>query len=260
MPKTFASRKVKTLFHVLKGGGAKAAWSLLNRRLVEVSRAMPGGLMRVGTCFFRCPDEESRTLILEGIYEAPELFAVQSFVRRDLPVVEFGGSLGVVACLLNQRLRKPQNHVVVEADPELISILSENRNRNHCRFEIIHGAGGASGSPARIYLSSGTLCASLNLTGDRFVDVPAITLSNILQEKGFGRCALVCDIEGAESRLIRDELETLQSRVETMIVEFHPKITGPDDVENSRRLLAERGFQQVWTGLDTQVFQNAALN
>jgi hypothetical protein len=107
--------------------------------------------------------------MIEGLYEVPERFAVRNFVRRDLPVVEFGGSVGVGACLLNRRLRNPGNHVVVEADPGLAPLLTENHGPNRCRFEIIHGAAGASGSSGRIYLSGCTLLASLNLISDRFV-------------------------------------------------------------------------------------------
>jgi hypothetical protein len=105
----------------------------------------------------------------EGLYEVPERFAVRNFGRCDLPVVEFGGSVGVVVCLLNRRLRNLGNHVVVEADPGWAPLLTENRGQNRCRFEISHGTAGVSGSSARIYLSGCTVLASLNLITDRFV-------------------------------------------------------------------------------------------
>ena len=38
-------------------------------------------------------------------------------LRRDLPVVELGGSIGVVACVTNRLLKDRKAHLVVEANP-----------------------------------------------------------------------------------------------------------------------------------------------
>jgi FkbM family methyltransferase len=254
------SRKLTNLSRVLKEGGVAGAWSFVTRRMGQRSREMPGGLVRLDGCVFRCPDNETRDLIVDGIYEGPERFAIKRFMRRDVPVVEFGGSIGVVACVANRRLRNPGKHVVVEADPGLIPMLKENRDRNRSAFEIIHAAAGARDATVRIHLGGGALNASLIRVSDNYQDVPGIKLAAILQERGFDRCVVVSDIEGAESLLIRDEIATFQAKVETLIVEFHPAISGPDDVLASHRLLAEHGFQELWADHDTVVFKNSALS
>ncbi len=219
---------------------------------------MPGGLVRVGSCFFRC-DPQSRETLVDGSYESSEKFASRRYVRRDIPVIEFGGALGVVSCLLNKRLDKPYNHVVVEANPETLPILRENRDRNRCNFEILHGAAGAVEAKVRIYLGQGALYASSYAPTDSWADVSAVSLDLILQARGFDRCAVVCDIEGSEISFIRSEIGTLKSRVEIFIVEFHPKINGIGATYDSRRLLKNSGFEELWSERDVFVFRNTRL-
>ena len=185
-------------------------------------------------------------MIIRGVYEAPERFAAKHFVRPDLPVLEFGASIGVVSCLLNRRLRCPQDHAVVEANPEILPVLEENRERNRCRFDIIPGAIGAEGTTARVYAGNGSLGSSLLLRSETYAEVPVLSLAGILKQKGFKRLSLICDIEGAEGQLIRGELSVLRSHVETLVMEFHPAIIGPDEVATLQRLLQENGFDKLW--------------
>jgi FkbM family methyltransferase len=239
--------------------GPAAVWSLLTEEAGAAARTLPGGLVRVGTCSIRPSDEPTRHLLLKGQYEAPERIATKRYVRRDVPVVEFGASLGVVSCLVNRRLRNRKNHVVVEANPALLPILTENRDRNRCEFDIVHGAAGAKGSTIRFYIGSDALNSSSLARTERSVEVPVISLAEILKLRAFERCAVVCDIEGAELQLLRSEIATFQERVEVFIVEFHPTINGRDAVDAACVLLSEHGFDKVWQQGDTIVFRNSAL-
>jgi FkbM family methyltransferase len=208
------------------------------------------GLVRVGPDYFRPCDEPTRDLLLSGLYEAPERFAAKRYIRRDLPVVEFGGSLGVVACAVNRQLKDPKRHVVVEANPEILPILRENRDPNRCEFEIVHGAAGAPGGTVRFYVGRDTLSSSSVAATQKSVEVPVVTLEEILKSHAFERCGLICDIEGAELDLIRNELATLKSQVEIFIVEFHPRISGTEAMEESLRLLKENGFEPLLRHID----------
>jgi FkbM family methyltransferase len=218
----------------------------------------PRGLIRVGTCFFQSDDTQSRHFLLAGVYEKEERFAAEHYIRRDIPVVEFGGSLGVVSCLLNRRLKAPKRHVVVEANPDMLPILTGNRDRNGCKFEILHGAAGGEGKTVRIYFGDGALTASSIAVADHSAEISTVTLEEIVENRGFGRCALISDIEGAEINLIRSEMHTLRSRVEVFIVEFHPSINGPAPVEEAQQLLKDNGFEELWRDRNVFVFRNAA--
>jgi len=196
---------------------------------------------------------------LSGLYEAPERVGTKRYIRRDIPVVEFGASVGVISCLVNRGLRNPKNHVVVEANSALLPILAENRDRNRCKFEIVHGAAGASGASVRFYIGSDALNSSALTATKESIEVPAVVLEEILRMRAFDRCAVICDIEGAELTMMRAELATFQAHVEIFIVEFHPKINGHDSSDAACRLLAEHGFDKVWQQSDTFVFRNTAL-
>ena len=65
---------------------------------------------------------------------------ISDYVDPELPVVEFGGCIGVISCLTNRQLRNKQEHVVIEAQPHLIKTLAENRDQNHCEFKVINAA------------------------------------------------------------------------------------------------------------------------
>jgi hypothetical protein len=86
------------------------------------------------------PESFTKLFLLDGRYELPERRAVQRHLRRDLPVIELGGSLGVVACITNKLLTDPTAHVVVEANPHAIPQLRLNKALNHCGFEIVNSA------------------------------------------------------------------------------------------------------------------------
>jgi len=148
--------------------------------------------------------------------------------------------------------------VVVEANPQNLPMLIGNRERNRCKFEVLHGAAGAEGKPVRIYFGNGALTASSIATTENSVEVAAVTLEDVMRERSFDSCALVCDIEGAEIRLVRSEIATFRSRVEVFIVELHPYINGPDEVDDIQNFLKANGFENVWQKGDVYVFRNTA--
>jgi FkbM family methyltransferase len=148
---------------------------------------------------------------------------------------------------------------VVEANPRVLPTLLENRDRNHCAFEILHGAAGGAGKTVRFYIGENALSSSAIATTAESVEVPTLMLADILQARGFARCAVVCDIEGAEIEMIRAEMDTLRSQVEVLIVEFHPGINGSDPVEEARSLLKKHGFAEVWHQDNVFAYQNSAL-
>jgi FkbM family methyltransferase len=251
-------KKLRTGLRVLVGKGPRAVWLLLADKVRRASRTMPDGLGRLEGCVFRL-DPDIRHCLIEADYEGPERYAAKRYIRRDIPVVEFGGSMGVVSCVLNRRLKNPRSHVVVEANPRVLPTLLENRNRNNCAFEILHGAAGGAGKSVRFYIGENALSSSAIATTSESVDVPCLMLADILQSRGFGRCALVCDIEGSEIEMIRAEMDTLRSHVEVLIVEFHPGISGLDPVEEARLLLERHAFTEVWHQDNVFAYQNSAL-
>ena len=195
--------------------------------------------------------ESLRYLLLSGKHEAPERALVRRFVDPELPLVEFGGALGVVSCIANALLTRPDRHVVVEANPALIPVLTANRELNGSRFAVLNRLVGYDEPIASFSIASNVLASSVRVeTGNR-VSVPTTSLTQILDEFGFDRCTLVCDIEGAEAELVRRETATFAERVETLIIEVHDRLLGLEQTEALWRSLSGAGFELVGREWDT---------
>ena len=193
------------------------------------------------------PNTLLKGMLWLGRYETLERHAVLRWLPPDRPVVELGASIGVVSCLVNQRLNDPIRHVCVEANPAVVPVLTANRDANGCRFQIVHGAI-AYGSDVVAFGASEAIVDSTVLesgTGCR-IPVPSLSLGQIVGDTHFTRCTLICDIEGAEEALLAHEAQILRDAVETVLIEVHPDHLGKDGVDCLFRRFAEVGFGPRW--------------
>lgn len=268
------ARKITTAGRVLQTDGvsrfASVAWEKIqmwwrrdDRLGLSYFTGTPNRLVRLDGARFTTGDSPSlgnlRELLLRGLYEKPEREALEKYLDATLPVVEFGGCIGVVSCLTNKKLCEPKRHVVIEANPDLLSLLKENRDRNGCRFEVLHRAVSYGGASVVFHIDDNVLASNVQFATSRPVAVPATTLRSILDERGFARCTLICDIEGGEVELVERETDVLRERVATMIVEVHRSRLGEAPVEKMFETLEEIGFARFFLDEETYVFQNRHL-
>jgi len=198
-----------------------------------------------------------RNLLTTGVFEKPEREAIRRYLDRSLPVVELGGSIGVVACTTNRRLRRPEQHVVVEANPTLIPLLEANRERNKSGFQVVHRAVGYESECVEMHLAeTDPLAGSAHTSGGRTEQVRAITLESITSQYQFDKFTLVCDIEGTEFDLIQKDAETLSQRVPLMIVEIHERMLGESKTSSLMAQLEQMGFKSVYRMRETWVLKN----
>lgn len=181
-------------------------------------------------------------------YEAAERKAIAQYLDPALPVVEFGGAVGVVACLTNRKLVDPRRHVVVEANPQLIPLLTANRDANGCGFEILHRMVGY-GSPESVFFansrdflaSTAVEVAPSAIWQD--VRLATVGLSEIVSTHGFDKISLICDIEGGEADLLANEAAILRRHVAWLVMEVHPWALGRDGANALLDQLEELGFE-----------------
>ncbi|MFI5459066.1 MAG: FkbM family methyltransferase [Isosphaerales bacterium] len=185
-----------------------------------------------------------KSTLADGSYELFERLLINRFLPADLPVIELGGAIGVVACFTNRVLIRPEQHIVVEANPSLIPTLSFNRDLNHCQFTVRHAALSYDSDQVDFYNGSTFLAGSLEPMSRRSVRVPSITLGRLLEEAGFPTACLIADIEGAEASLVERESDVLGSRIRWFIFEFHPPALGPARIKNLFAQLQSVGFQE----------------
>jgi len=189
-------------------------------RIVELM----GNRVNIGTLTISVDNPQisthEKSIFFFGEWEQHERDAIDLYLRSDLPVVELGGCLGVVSCHINKKLERPEQHVVVEANPGILPTLEKNRELNNCKFSVRHAALGYESSNVVLHLAK-IGDNSLVPISDNTVEVPAVSLKTVLQDTGFETISLVMDIEGAEVDLLEREIDVLKKSVATLIFEIH---------------------------------------
>jgi FkbM family methyltransferase len=191
------------------------------------------------------PNTPMKLELLSGGYEQPERNAALRYIRAEWPVVELGGCIGVVACITNKLLRDPKAHLVLEANPSVITHLNSNRSANNCSFRVINKALAYNTEtvtfrPLRDFWGN----SLLHDGSDPPVTVAATQLREILQEEKFEKFALICDIEGQEYELVMREAESLRV-AELIIMEVHPHMIGEEKVQTILSKLTNLGFKML---------------
>jgi FkbM family methyltransferase len=240
-------KKIETVYTLYREGGVKNVYEH-SRLMWQIKTKVHKPDVRLSRCKFnldQITDFPTKVELIMNKYEAPERWAVARYVRQDLPVVELGGSMGVVACVTNRLLKNPAAHVVVEANPLVIPQLELNRSLNHSRFEILNRAI-AYGMESVTFRPSSNVCiSSITAVGDQApVTVETIELRDIVRDRGFTRFNLICDIEGLEYDLAVHEMDILKN-ADTIILETHARFIGEDKCGLMMSKLKDVGFRVV---------------
>ena len=258
------TRKVRAAYRLLRNKGigefTELVYSML-RLKTEIYARGRNRIVSLDGCSFELrgiPDTRMKLELLTGGYEEPERSAARRYIRREWPVVELGGCIGVVACVTNKLLQRAEAHVVLEANPLAIPHLKSNRDANGCAFKIMNRA-------LAYDADSVTFSPSLDFWGNSLlhdesressVTVPATQLCWILREEQFEKYALICDIEGLEYELVMREPDALRN-AELVIMEVHPHILGEEKVQTVLSRLADLGFKTIERSALVFVFSKA---
>jgi FkbM family methyltransferase len=199
-----------------------------------------------------------KSTVCVGLHEAPELALVQTRLVAGLPVVELGGGIGIVSCNINRKLAHPRNHIVVEANPDLIPTLETNRRLNGCEYQI-RSAALAYGEETTMLAIDSWATSRVGGDGTRRAVVTTTTLAQLLRESRFARINLVVDIEGAEANLVEQEGALLGQRVRALILETHPSILGAERAARMIAAIRSLGFVETARIRQVWAFDNPAL-
>jgi FkbM family methyltransferase len=180
-----------------------------------------------------------------GAYERRERRYLRDYLDPEASVLELGGCLGVVSCVANKLLRHPEHHVVVEANPDLLQYIENNRAHNDCRFHIEH-AMVASQAVNTFYIGPSIGESSNRRKWSKTVTVPGVTVSALEARYGFRFDTLIMDIEGGELVVLRENRDWLRG-LKAVFLEIHPhdQILSPEEVAECRSILEEAGLRQV---------------
>ncbi|MEO8609227.1 MAG: FkbM family methyltransferase [Chloroflexota bacterium] len=270
------TQKLTGAWHILRTRGLNGflariqwyfqRWWLSDNWLLGMLVELRGNPVTLDGCQFDLSSSKILTAQKAGFwagnYEVKERIAVQQIPNNSLPIVELGGGIGVVSCVTSKHFGNPAQHVVVEANPNMIPIISRQRDLNGCNFTLIPANLSYDGQEVPFHVSARFLASStLDVPNQdsEIVRVPATTLRAILDQQGFDRIVLICDIEGAEVSLLQHESDLLGSRVHYLVLEYHPNLTGADAVQTIKNRLAALGFVKIFQGKDNYLYCNETL-
>lgn len=183
-----------------------------------------------------------RSRFLFDIYERKERDLVKEFIDEDDLVLELGACIGVVSCEINRQLKGNRDkHVAVEPNAAMIPLLVGNGIRNGAGYTTLYGT--VSKRKESFFLAGRSI--SLGRTtlerGAVGVQVPGFSLEE-LNDKYGNFNVMVCDIEGAESELLRENFESLR-QFRLIIIEQHDAVIGTKAANECRRLLESSGLR-----------------
>jgi len=206
---------------------------------------LTGSIYRVDGCRFEIPvhltDRNYRSAFVLGEYEAGKRKLIREFLRAEDRVIELGGGIGVLSCLVNSRLIWRTHHLVVEANPELIPLLKRHRELNRACFQIEECA--VSTDPEvtfavhRLMPHSGILAQ-----GDtRQMRVRGRSLAELHDCHGPFNVLLI-DVEGSELEILKSSLNLLLE-YRLVIIELHKEPLGVEGLKECRRILTSVGLK-----------------
>lgn len=211
---------------------------------------------------FHIPKEQTsrefRSRFALDTYETEEEYLfVDKYLPRDAVLLELGGCIGVMSCFSNRRLDRPEKHLVIEPNPNLLPWLEKNRDRNRCEFAIDHRVISKS-ETVEFYINSRIVEGSMVNDLGTPITVEATTFQELEREYGMKFDSVIMDIEGGELQLLRDHREYFR-QLDNVFIEIHPfpEVLTDEEARECVEILSEIGFRkrdassdgwyQVWT-------------
>lgn len=183
-----------------------------------------------------------------GDYETPERKLIEQHLRSDVPVIELGGSLGVVTAFAAKRLNSDTVLISVEANPSILPYCRKNLDANRVGpGEVLHRVVAYGSKTAQFYVSDNIHISRTDpFPGAKRIDVGVTSVTEILGKIKSENFQLIMDIEGAEVDVIREEAGIF-SRCLLAIIEFHPYVYSDSEGTIARMISAlnEQGLELI---------------
>lgn len=196
-----------------------------------------------------------------GEYEAGERRLAIKYLPRDVPLIELGGCVGVVSCLINRHLHNPSQHWVLEANPAMIAPLQVNRDRNRASFQVVNAALAYAGQFVDFEVSDAFVASRVSRSTPNSttstIRIPATTLQALASELCLDTFNILCDIEGIECELIANEALVLKTKVRWIVMEEHPRVVGNQAFLEMHEALRSAGFAPIETCGDVVAYRNS---
>jgi FkbM family methyltransferase len=167
-------------------------------------------------------DPEMGQRLKNGTYEKDEIYILNKLDIKDCTVLEVGGCLGVLSTIINKKLNNPQNHVVIDANPELIDTITYNKLHNNCKFKIDNCIISKNGSHTMFTCYDKAVAGSAHRRDNweknpRKYEIKNKTLDDYDQKFD----VMVIDIEGGELQFLYENCEYIKKNIKYVMLEIH---------------------------------------
>jgi FkbM family methyltransferase len=165
-----------------------------------------------------------RAMMFWGSYEGAETRMIRSLLGGSPAVVELGSSLGITAAHVAATMPSQGQLICVEANPCLVRGLRVRipSRAPSLRVQVIHAAISDHCGTAQFVIAEDTLGSRVGTPRPResVVEVPALTLQEVLRRADVGEFNLISDIEGAEAAFLLNDPKALD-KCRRAVIEFH---------------------------------------
>lgn len=182
-----------------------------------------------------------------GWYEKQEIALIDRIPHiEDMNVLELGACLGVVSVVTNKKLKNPENHIVVEANPKLIRYLDCNKILNDCKFKI-ENAMVSSRSDGVFYSYDKLVAGSSHRMDNRERNktkhiVNVMSLRELMAKYKISFDVIILDIEGGELEFLEDIGDVA---VKYIMVEIHEGLMYRGFKKKCLKVLDNRGASLI---------------
>jgi len=174
-----------------------------------------------------------------NVYENNERSLIKKYLDSGSKVLELGGCVGVVSNVINDILIDKSNHLVLEANSNLIPFLMENKMANNAEFKIENKILSEK-KESWFYISKNILSSSSheNVLLEK-KKIKGISWGKIQNMYSISFDTLIMDIEGAEYEVLKS---INFEKIKLIIVEFHPNLISELKIEELKDLLEKNLF------------------
>lgn len=153
------------------------------------------------------------------------LLEIPRYEFEKLSILELGGCLGVVSVISNNLLINKNNHVVIEANPELLPILIHNKKRNNSHFNIENCIISENKTNTNFKAYDKVVAGSAHRMdnrekNERVYSIKNKTLKSLVNKYCLFDC-IIMDIEGGELDFLIENSYYIKTNVKYIIIEIH---------------------------------------
>jgi len=204
---------------------------------------------------FDLTDFKFRGRFVLDTYEEEESRYLLQHLSPDAKVLELGSCLGYVSCLTNQLLKNKTQHVVLEANPQLIPWIEKNKRENNCEFAIENSIV-SNQKTNDFYIHDLIVGGSAKRKTAHKIEIKGETFNSLRSRYGIDFDTLVMDIEGGELHLFQNHKEGI-AQFDKIFMEVHPfaNILTKEEAQECEDILTGLGFEIIVRDGNFQIWE-----